>query len=73
MPVLPGTPERLAGALEDMEAAVQEFKSSLPFAAPEMIDRMYIRLQNDLAETLASLYYDLAPTGAKETKNDQAP
>lgn len=56
MPVHPGTPEPLKGALEAMELYVQKHKSSLAYCAPEMADKFWIKLQNELAETMTTLY-----------------
>jgi len=56
MPVDPSTPEPLFTALERMETVVQSFKSSLSFAAPEMYDTFWAKLQTDLASILTDLY-----------------
>jgi hypothetical protein len=63
MPVKAGTPEPLKKAVETMEASVQSFKKSLPFAAPEQYDGLYIVLQHELAAAMGHLY--------EEAKNEQ--
>jgi hypothetical protein len=55
MPVAANVPEPLRGDLERMEAAVQKCKQSLAFAAPEMQDAHWGRLQ----QTLADLLFDV--------------
>jgi hypothetical protein len=40
-----------------MEAAVQDFKSTLAFAAPETYDFHYINLQNRLADIIMGTYF----------------
>lgn len=59
MPVGEDVPEPLKAALEDMEAKVQSFKSSISFAAPEMFDTFFAELQMGLASTMADLYTNL--------------
>lgn len=56
MPVNPKAPEPLKTALERMEASVQSAKRSLAFAAPEIHDLYWSKLQENLADTLTALY-----------------
>lgn len=56
MPVNPATPEPLKAALEEMEAIVQSCRSSLAFAAPEMHDTHWARMQEGLAGAMERLY-----------------
>jgi uncharacterized membrane protein YgaE (UPF0421/DUF939 family) len=56
MPVNPNAPEPLKTALERMEASVQSTKKSLAFAAPEIHDLHWATLQENLADTLTTLY-----------------
>ena len=55
MPVNDNVPEPLHSALEQMERLVQECKRSLSYAAPEMHDRFWIALQQELAEAMLKL------------------
>lgn len=56
MAIHPDTPEPLKNALEQMEAQVRSFKSSIAFAAPELHDLHYAVLQEGLADAMAELY-----------------
>jgi hypothetical protein len=51
-PVSPDCPEPLKTALKGMEGAVQSTRSSLAYAAPEMHDLLWGRLQEQLADIL---------------------
>jgi hypothetical protein len=57
MPASQELPQDLRDQLEDMEAAVQDFKSTLAFAAPETYDFHYINLQNRLADIIMGTYF----------------
>jgi hypothetical protein len=59
MPVHPDVPEPLKSALQAMEDSVQSTKSSLAYCAPEMMDRFWIQLQQELANTMSELYKEL--------------
>lgn len=54
-PVNPTCPEPLATALKRMEGIVQSTKGSLAFAAPELHDFFWGKMQTDLADLLCEL------------------
>lgn len=56
MPAHPDCPEPLKTAQEEMEAAVQAFKVSLAYQAPEMHRELWITLQHDLAIAMTTMF-----------------
>ena len=58
MPVAEEVPEPLKTAMEEMEASVQTFKTDLSYQAPELHRELWIRLQQELASILSTLYVD---------------
>jgi hypothetical protein len=61
MPVGEDVPEPLRTSLQEMEASVQSFKTDLSYQAPEMHRELWIRLQQELAGILTTLYSDMSP------------
>lgn len=64
MPVADHVPEPLKTALENMEEHVQSMKTSMAFAAPEMMDEHWINLQHGLASEMEKLFEQTKAAGS---------
>jgi hypothetical protein len=69
MPVTdPNMPEPLKQAMEDMEREVQGFKTAMTWQAPEMHRELWIELQQNLANSLVTLYNGVSPEPYKPSE-----